>query len=165
MERILLAHSVVMSTGGIPLLYLGDEVGQLNDYSWMSEPEKRDDSRWVHRPACPTERYTEAQRDPTSGPWRILAGLKNMIRIRQTTDAFNGGRLVGFRTHNEHVLGYQRLGQKSVVCLANFDDVPQWVGREVFQFRDAWDLVAEKAIDLSEGIHLQSHQFVWLERA
>jgi amylosucrase len=63
------------------------------------------------------------------------------------------------------VLGYQRLGtSSSVVCLANFDDQPQWVGREVFQFREAWDIITSRKIDLNEGIHLMSHQYVWLER-
>jgi amylosucrase len=58
-ERILLAYSIAMSTGGIPLIYLGDEVGQLNDYSYVNDPDKMDDSRWVHRPHFPEQRYAE----------------------------------------------------------------------------------------------------------
>ena len=40
-DRILLAHSVAFSTGGIPLLYLGDEVGQLNDYGYAARGRPR----------------------------------------------------------------------------------------------------------------------------
>ncbi len=49
-RRILLLHSIILSIGGIPLLYLGDEAATLNDYSYVNDPAKADDSRWVHRP-------------------------------------------------------------------------------------------------------------------
>lgn len=52
-DRVILAHAVAMSTGGLPLLYLGDEVGQLNDYYYRNRPAEADDSRWVHRPHRP----------------------------------------------------------------------------------------------------------------
>src|SRR3712207_2144912 len=42
-DRIVLAHAIVLSTGGLPLLYLGDEVGQLNDYGYVDEPGHADD--------------------------------------------------------------------------------------------------------------------------
>jgi amylosucrase len=161
-ERILLGHSIVMSTGGIPLIYLGDEVGQMNDYSYMHDPARWDDSRWVNRPPYPEYAY-DNRNDPSTNAGKIYAGFKRLIELRKKTDALKGGRLVGFRTHNERVLGYQRMGPEyTVVCLANFADDPQWVGREVFQFRHAWDLVTEKDIDLAEGIHLKSHQYAWL---
>lgn len=163
-ERILLAHAITMSTGGIPLIYLGDEVGQLNDYSYMHDPDKWDDSRWVNRPPYPYERYEQKDDEHTTAG-RIYQGFRRLIQLRKETEAFHGGRLVGFRTHNSAVLGYQRMGPAaSVVSLANFDDQPQWVGREVFRFQHAFDLVSGKQIDLSEGIHLMSHQFVWLTR-
>lgn len=49
-RRILLLHTVILSIGGIPLIYLGDEVGRLNDYSFRNEQIEAGDSRWVHRP-------------------------------------------------------------------------------------------------------------------
>ena len=49
-RRILLLYGVVLTAGGVPLIYLGDEFGTLNDYSYAAEPAKADDSRWVHRP-------------------------------------------------------------------------------------------------------------------
>ena len=38
---------------GIPLVYMGDELGLDNDRSYLDDPEKADDSRWIHRPAMP----------------------------------------------------------------------------------------------------------------
>ena len=36
--------------GGIPLFYYGDELGTLNDNSYLQDPAKADDNRWTHRP-------------------------------------------------------------------------------------------------------------------
>ena len=40
LRRILLIHGIILTIGGIPLLYLGDEIGQLNDYSYTTIPPK-----------------------------------------------------------------------------------------------------------------------------
>ena len=56
-QRILLIHNVILTIGGIPLIYLGDEVGTLNDYGYRDDLAKADDSRWVHRPIADTVRY------------------------------------------------------------------------------------------------------------
>jgi hypothetical protein len=37
-KRILLLHFVVMTAGGVPLIYLGDEIATLNDYSYRDDP-------------------------------------------------------------------------------------------------------------------------------
>ncbi|WP_052078833.1 alpha-amylase family glycosyl hydrolase [Spirochaeta lutea] len=50
-QRMLLIHSIIMAIGGIPVLYLGDELARLNWYGYTSEAGKSKDSRWVHRPA------------------------------------------------------------------------------------------------------------------
>ena len=49
-RRILLIHGVTFSFGGIPLIYLGDEIGMLNDDGYRDHTDKAGDSRWAHRP-------------------------------------------------------------------------------------------------------------------
>ncbi len=44
-KRLLLLYGVAMSIGGIPLVYLGDELGALNAYSYGRDPDKSGDSR------------------------------------------------------------------------------------------------------------------------
>jgi amylosucrase len=158
-------HSIIMSTGGIPLLYLGDELGTLNDYSYMSEPDKWDDSRWVNRPKFDLARFDQRKDvDTTAG--QIFAGFQRMIKVRKATPEFAGGRLVGFRTHNPAILGYQRPGKDaSVLCLANFSDDSQWVGAETLGAlpAEALDLVTNRKISTNQGIHLASHEYMWLK--
>ena len=52
-RRILLAHAVILGHGGIPVIWMGDELGLLNDPEWDAEPEHAGDNRWVHRPRMP----------------------------------------------------------------------------------------------------------------
>lgn len=166
--RILLAHSIMLSTGGIPLLYLGDEVGQLNDPHWADEPGHADDSRWAHRPCYPAELY--AQRDDvTTDAGRIYAGLRHLIDVRRRTPEFSGGTLIGFDTKNAHVLGYQRPGvgvpaESLVVCFANFADHPQAVAPLTLSGLppDAINLLTDARHDLRRGLTLPAHGVVWL---
>ena len=49
-ERVLLLYAIAFSAGGIPLIYPGDEVGQLNDDGYRDDPATAGDGRWVNRP-------------------------------------------------------------------------------------------------------------------
>jgi amylosucrase len=166
LERVLLAYSVAMSTGGIPLVYLGDEVGMLNDYSYLNDPSKFDDSRWVNRPKYPADRY--AQRfDEDTIPGKVFKGIMQLIKVRKETEELAGGRAVGFFTANEKVLGYQRVGEKgTVLCLCNFSDYPEWVGKGQFMGvpEEGLDLISGYTVNLRrEGVQLGAHQYLWLK--
>ena len=49
--RLTCAYAMVFGFGGLPLLYMGDELGMLNDPSYLDDPAKAADNRWIHRPA------------------------------------------------------------------------------------------------------------------
>ena len=163
-DRILLAHSLAMSTGGVPLVYLGDEVGQLNDPHWRQEPGHGDDARWVHRPRR-READHERRHDLFSVQGRIFGGIRGMIAVRRSTPEFEGTTLIPFDTHNSHVLGYQRPGEHSLVlCLANVSDWSQFVTGETLSgfLPTATLLHAQSEVDLRGGILLEAHGFRWL---
>ncbi|MCT2250202.1 alpha-amylase family protein [Kocuria rhizophila] len=163
-DRILLAHSLAMSTGGVPLVYLGDEVGQLNDPHWRQEPGHGDDARWVHRPRR-READHERRHDLFSVQGRIFGGIRGMIAVRRRTPEFEGTTLIPFDTHNSHVLGYQRPGEHSLVlCLANVSDWSQFVTGETLSgfLPTATLLHAQSEVDLRGGILLEAHGFRWL---
>ena len=166
--RIVLAHSIILSTGGIPLLYLGDEVGQLNDYGQLEVPGQQGDSRWVGRPRYPADRYA-SRLDATTDAGGIYLRLRHLIAVRQATPEFAGGDLVAFGTNNPHVLGYQRTGTfygvpSTVVVLANFAETSQTVTRETLAGLPptADDLVTASTVDLWTDLVLEPHQFLWL---
>ena len=164
-QRILLAHAIALSTGGIPLLYLGDEVGQLNDYGYLADPDRAGDSRWVHRPPYPAERYAE-RNDPDTDAGTIYRGIRRLVAVRRASDELAGGALVGFRTHNRHVLGYQRPGAAgTVLVLANVSDAPQVVPAEALSSMpaSAVDLITEADTTLWADLELAPLEFLWLQ--
>jgi amylosucrase len=72
---------VVYGYGGIPLIYMGDEVGLLNDHSYTGDARLAEDNRWLHRPSMPWD--VVAQRDmPGTVPNRIFNGLAHLSRVR-----------------------------------------------------------------------------------
>jgi amylosucrase len=166
--RILLAHSIILSTGGIPLLYLGDEVGQLNDYGYLDDPAKAEDSRWVGRPSYPADRYATRQ-DTATDAGAIFTRLRHLIDVRKNTPELAGGRLVPFTTHNAHVLGYQRPGlldgeESTVVVLANFAETPQHISAETLSGlpETALELLSGEPTHLRTGLTLEPHGVRWL---
>jgi amylosucrase len=165
-DRIVLAHSIVLSTGGIPLLYLGDEVGQLNDYGYREVPAHAEDSRWVGRPPYPERLYAQRD-DPSTDAGAIYSRLRRLIETRGSVPEFAGGRLVPFDARNDHVLGYRRPGPPEgpdVVVLANFADTAEAVAATTLSGlpAEALDLVSGRRIALAGGVLLAPHQFVWL---
>jgi glycosidase len=124
-RRILLIHAIILTIGGIPLLYLGDEIGTLNDYSYRQDPAKADDSRWVHRPRADWRTYTR-YKDCSTIEGRIYQDLRRLIQLRLDHPVFADQEMQVINTGNPHVLGYLRTsaGQR-VIILANFSELDQ----------------------------------------
>ena len=80
--RILLGHALILAWDGLPLLYMGDEIGLLNDRSYLADPVRAADSRWIHRP--PMDWRLAADRsDPSTVGGRVFAGLARLIDARR----------------------------------------------------------------------------------
>ena len=165
-QRMLLLFSVILSTGGLPLIYLGDEVGTLNDPSYLDSPDEADDSRWIHRPHRDVTRYDQ-RNNPNTVPGQIFTGLRSMIIIRANTPAFAGGELIGYRAGHPAVLGYTRSStQQTVLVLANYSEFEQHCPAQVFQAmpdHPVRDLLTDRSYSLRDGVTLAPYGVLWLE--
>jgi len=162
--RILLLHGVALSSGGIPLIYLGDEVGVLNDYSYVQDPEKARDSRWVHRPAADAQRYVQ-RHDPSTDAGSIFGGLTRMIRARKALPGLRGGELIGFASGNPHVLAYLRgQGEQRLLVLGNFSETAQPLAAHVLSAGPAEtvDALTQTRWELQHGLMLPPYAMLWL---
>jgi amylosucrase len=132
-RRIALIHGIIMTAGGIPLIYLGDEIGTLNDYSYRDHPSHKRDSRWAHRPRADWDAYAR-RNDPGSVEARVFQSLRNLIILRKEHAVFTNGELEVISTENEHVLGYTRLydGHRAAV-FANFSESEQYLSAKVIE--------------------------------
>ena len=168
-QRILLIHNIILTIGGIPLIYLGDEVGTLNDYSYREDPEKSDDSRWVHR--IPADRQLYDQRhDPQTVPGRIYHGLRNLIHRRKNEPLFSGDLPIFIDCGNPHVFGYvRRAGHRQIVLLNNFSDFEQTISSNALRLSglgsEFFDILSDEKYSLEENLTLKPFQFLWLRDA
>jgi amylosucrase len=166
LARILLIHSIILSIGGIPLIYLGDEIGTLNDYSFRDDPAKAADSRWVHRSY--TDWAKAARRaDPGTVEGRLFGGLRRLVQARLEHPEFAGGAMKVVETGSHHVFGYLRQKDgKSVLALANFAEQEQAVHADILRSHcpnAGWsDLVSGESVALNGDLRLRPYQFVWL---
>ncbi len=127
-RRILLLHAVAFAHGGLPLLYMGDELGLRNDAAFADDPAHREDNRWMHRPPMDWA-AAERRHDPTSVEGRLWHGLRELMAARRATRAVHAqGRGEPLDTGNDHVFGLRRehAGERLLV-LANFSAEPQSV--------------------------------------
>ncbi|WP_455217311.1 amylosucrase [Kaarinaea lacus] len=127
--RILLLNSLIMSFGGIPLLYYGDEIGTLNDYSFIDDADKSSDTRWAHRPKIDWDK-AELRHKSGAVEHRIFTALKKMISVRKEISAFadfNNRELI--QLDNTHLFIFSRFDLKrssgNVLVVCNFDARPQ----------------------------------------
>lgn len=162
--RILLLYSITISMGGIPLIYLGDEIATLNDYSYELDPDKSADSRWVHRPQFNWIR-AEKRHNERTPEGRVFKTLQHLIAIRKRTPALGKGRTLFFDTGSEHVLGYIR--SKQICVLANFSEYRETISPALLRAywklpAQAVDLVTGQGYQLTEPVLLEPYQFVWL---
>ena len=86
-KTILLLHSMILSFGGIPLLYYGDALGMLNSQEYLNDPSKRDDNRWMHRSHFDWDKAKKRHQTGTV-EHRIFCALKKIIALRKETPAF-----------------------------------------------------------------------------
>ena len=164
-RRILLIHGIIMTTGGIPLLYLGDEIGALNDYSYRKDATKADDSRWVHRPSADWDRI-QRRSDPSTIEGRIFQGLMRLIELRKSCPCLAGHDLQVMNTENNHVLGYIRTrGNQRAMILANFSESEQRIPANLLRLYGLsysfTDLLANVNVD-AQDIDMAPYQLLWL---
>jgi amylosucrase len=79
--RLYLAHAIIMGWGGIPVIWMGDEIATLNDPRWALEPGHENDNRWTHRPLMDWSQ-AELRHDPSTVPGRVFAGIRHLAVIR-----------------------------------------------------------------------------------
>ncbi len=82
--RILVGHALVFASDGVPLIYMGDEIGMRNDDAYLADPSLASDSRWIHRPFMDWE-AAGLRTDVTSVEGRIFDGLRHLASVRAAT--------------------------------------------------------------------------------
>ncbi len=172
-DQILLLHSLIMSFGGIPLIYYGDELGTLNNEDFINDSDKAQDSRWIHRPQYDWTR-AELRHQRGSVEQRIFDGLKQMIAVRKSIGAmadYNNRELID--VGNPHLFVFTRSNPmvelESVLVVANFNDQPEQFNlrdlrnRGRFEVSELHDMVSGASpARFNDQLVVPAYSFYWL---
>ncbi len=170
-DRMLLLHRIIFAMRGMPLLYSGDEIGQLNDFRYLQDPLKAHDNRWTHRPPMD---WAKAERRHVEGTveHRLFHGIQRLAAVRKTQPALHGRadeRLLV--TENDRLFIVERQhSDDRLLLLANLSSQPQrlptgvlpraWHG-EVFH-----DLLAGRVLRFATTeFVLRPYETLWLAPA
>ncbi|CAA9552889.1 MAG: GH13_4 / GH13_16 / GH13 / GH13_36 / GH13_ 17 / GH13_31 / GH13_29 / GH13_40 / GH13_23 / GH13 _30 / GH13_18 / GH13_35 / GH13_21 / GH13_20 / GH13_2 [uncultured Thermomicrobiales bacterium] len=166
--RILALYGIALGIGGIPLLYLGDEVGTRNDYDFQLDPDKATDSRWVHRPFTDWAAVARAD-DPHTLEGRLCHALRHLIRLRRANPVFGDALTEVIDPGNDHVFGYVRQGREDgrrLLALVNVTEREQIVDANrvrlaglAYAFRD---LITDARWTLDRDVGVGPYQTLWL---
>lgn len=163
-RRILAMLGIVLTVGGIPLIYLGDELGTINDYSYQQDPTKADDNRWVHRPFA-NPHTLEQRHDPETIPGRIFAPLRRMIALRKANPIFAANHPTRWLdSGNNHIILFAReFGPQTIHVAVNFTPHPQSLDLlRLVTGRRVTDLLTGTAYSRDEALSLPPYGMVWL---
>jgi amylosucrase len=133
-QRLLMMYGVILGFGGIPLIYMGDELGLGNDHGYVDVPEHADDSRWIHRPAMPWAGAAAQRHDVSTVEGRVFSGFQRMIHVRASIPAIHAaGSVEWFWTGHPSVLGFVRRhpAKGAIMVLANVSDQPAMVDADL----------------------------------
>jgi len=156
-------HAWMLSQSGIPVIYSGDEIGRLNDDTYHDDPDKREDSRYIHRGAFQWEAAGH-RNDPDTCQGKLFQGLRRLEAIRAGEPCFDAGADVWVEDSGDRrVLALcRRSGERELVCLFNFSG--QFVRAGVDRAGNYTELMYGTRYGDIRTVELWPNGFAWLLR-
>ena len=161
-RKDLMLHAYMFTQSGIPMLYSGDEIGQVNDYTYKEDPDKAPDSRYIHRGKFCWD-LTERIKDGSSVQGRIFAGLEELEKIRRTEAVFGADAEVYTKDYNDNSILWivRRAGDEELHAVFNFSDE----GRTIWMPEKAqYTNLVTGVTQETETVELSGWDFVWMKR-
>ncbi len=156
----IMLHAFLLTQSGIPVLYSGDEIGQLNDYGYHNDPVKWADSRYLHRGNFDWDSAKMRKKKGTRQE-RLFGSITKLVKIRKQHRVFDSAADTWIvETYNDHVLGIGRFYEnEKLIALFNFGDYD-----EVAYINEDGaykNLLTRKRFD-AKNVTVPAHDFLWL---
>lgn len=160
-QEDLMLHAYMLTQSGIPMLYSGDELGQVNDYSYKEDAEKVSDSRYLHRGVFQWT-LADKRKDLSTVQGKLFQMLNRLEQIRRQENVFSQeAEVYTYDVHNDSILGILReyKGER-FIALFNFSESEQtaWMQEEGI-FRD---LINGEITEMKDPV-LKGYGFVWVK--
>jgi amylosucrase len=156
-------HAYMFMQSGIPVLYSGDEIGQVNDYTYKEDPNKAPDSRYIHRGAMNWKLAAKAS-DETTVEGKLFKSLSDLERLRRREKVFvSYADTWTIDTWDPSVLCIGRYyeGEK-LIGLFNFSehDKTAWINETDGEYVD---LISGQEMEAA-GVDIPAYGFYYLKK-
>lgn len=156
-------HAYMFMQSGIPVLYSGDEIGQVNDYTYKKNPNKAQDSRYLHRGSMKWENAKRVN-DKESVEGRIYGRLNQLEKLRKNHKAFvSYADTWTLETYDSAVLAMGRYyDNEKIIGIFNFSeyDKTAWINEEDGMYVD---LITGGQMP-AKGVGIPAYSFYWLKK-
>lgn len=157
----LMLHAYMLTQSGIPVIYSGDEIGLENDYTYHKDPDRLEDSRYLHRGKFRWD--LEPQRkEKGSVQEKLFTGISHLETVRKSYEVFNTDADVWtFETGDNAVLGIIRSnGTQKLAALFNFSEYGKkaWLDEAGGAYRE---LITGRELEGQE-MDVPAHGALWL---
>lgn len=158
----LMLHAYMLTQSGIPMLYSGDEIGQLNDASYKEDAAKKEDSRYLHRGKFKWDLASKKDKKGTLEE-RIFSGLAKLEQIRRSRDVFKSDAAVyTYDVKDDSILCILRENEKErFIAIFNFSDEAKTAWMEESGTYE--NLMTGEKLELV-NLTVQGHDFVWASK-
>ena len=165
LARAKMLFGVLMSIGGIPLIYLGEELGLRNGYDYQKDPHKVDDSRWVHRlemdwNAAPGQNGFDQIAEFF---WEMLCDL---TKKRTSLPMLAGTQMNLLYPDSEHLLCFERKYEnRRLIVIANFSERQQNLAKDFYRQASLPNEFIDQlsARQFYAGQTISPYDILWLE--
>lgn len=164
LRRFELLYTVVYSMRGFPLINSGDEVGMLNDYSYRDDPDRKDDSRYVHRMKLDWNKVALSHVEGTVEK-RLSDCLRRLKTLRSASPFFAPqAEVLTWHAHNDRVFALRRrIGDDLMLLVFSFSPNEEEARFDFFTglYKDAF---TGRIVEPGRGVRLSPYERLWLTR-
>lgn len=160
-RKDIMLHAYMLTQSGLPIIYSGDEIAQVNDYTYKDDSEKAADSRYIHRGVFPWA-LTQNIEKPGTVQHELFGALDALERIRRENAIFDGDAEMSIGAYSDPSILWisRRANGRELNAIFNFSDNPRtvWMPEE-----DAYTNLVTGETNQVKTIDIAGWSFVWLE--
>lgn len=164
-DRFKCAYAMVFGFGGLPLLYMGDELGMLNDKSYLNDPAKAEDNRWIHRPEMDWSLVKSAEKG-RGVEGEINKAIRSLIRARKLMPSLHAATSTEvFTTNNPAVIIFRRKhAAGNLIQIYNLSERAQKVSMHMIASGNLLEVISGERLHIYEEMTVPAYAAWWLQQ-
>lgn len=164
-DRLKCAYAMVFGFGGLPLLYMGDELGMVNDMSFLKNPSKAEDNRWIHRPEMDWSLAKSAEKGK-GVEGQVDKAIRSLITARKSLASLHATTSTEvFTTNNPSVIIFRRRhASGNLVQVYNLSENIQRVSMHGIASGKLLEVISGEHLHIYEEIEVPAYAAWWLQQ-